>query len=119
MKLFRTVLFWMHLACGTVAAAFALGACLSEADVSEPEYDSSSDSLTVALQAEQQSWTASSGDSVSKSDTTLRLQANASGDSSRPSTPANPKTGRKTSTMMIVANTIDVRISSVASRTGG
>ena len=34
-----------------------------------------------------------------------------------PSTPANPKTGRKTSTMMIVANTIDVRISSVASRT--
>lgn len=64
-----------------VAAAFALGACLSEADVSEPEYDSSSDSLTVALQAEQQSWTASSGDSVSKSDTTLRLQANASGDS--------------------------------------
>ena len=45
------------------------------------------------------------------------MYANASGASRRPSTPDSPKMGRKTSTMMMVANTIDVRISSVASRT--
>ena len=45
------------------------------------------------------------------------MYAKASGASSRPSTPDSPKIGRKTSTMMIVAKTIDVRISSVASRT--
>jgi hypothetical protein len=63
-----------------VVAPFALAACLSEDEITEAEHDSASQSLTVALQAEQQSWTASSGDSVSASDTTLRLQANASGD---------------------------------------
>src|SRR5215470_2166414 len=45
------------------------------------------------------------------------MYANASGVRRRPSTPARPKIGRKTRTMMIVAKTIDVRISSVASRT--
>ena len=43
--------------------------------------------------------------------------AYASGVSRRPSTPDNPKIGRNTRTMMTVANTIDVRISTVASHT--
>lgn len=63
-----------------LAMPFLLAACLSENDVGEPDFDSSEHSLTVALQAEQQSWSTSSGDTASKSDTTLRLQANASGD---------------------------------------
>ena len=45
------------------------------------------------------------------------MYATASGVISRPSIPDNPEIGRNTSTMMIVAKTIDVRISSVASRT--
>ncbi|MDF3064755.1 MAG: Pectate lyase [Polyangiaceae bacterium] len=65
---------------GALAVPFFLAACLSEEDASEPDFDSSEHSLTVALQAEQQSWSTSSGDTASKSDTTLRLQANASGD---------------------------------------
>ncbi len=45
------------------------------------------------------------------------MYANANGVSSLPSTPDKPKIGRNTSTMITVAKTIDVRISSVASRT--
>ena len=45
------------------------------------------------------------------------MYASAKGVISRPSTPDRPKMGRNTRTMMIVAKTIDLRISSVASRT--
>jgi hypothetical protein len=66
-------------ASAVLAASTAFAACVVDSDVSE-EFETISQELVVAIQAESQTWAASSGDSISKSSTNVRLQANASGD---------------------------------------
>lgn len=62
-----------------VASSLGLGAC--SAAMESPESDLSlSQELTVRFEGEGQTWTTSSGDSISKSSSNARLQANASGD---------------------------------------
>lgn len=62
-----------------LVASFGLVACMADIGGSN-DIEARSDELTVALQGETQNWTASSSDTISKSSTTARLQANASGD---------------------------------------
>ena len=56
-----------------------IGGCSGEANAPD-SVDSVSDALTATLQAESQTWTTSSGDSISASSSNARLQANATGD---------------------------------------
>lgn len=67
----------------TFALVLGLGGCASDLafDDDSADFDVAQDALTTRIQAETQSWTASSGDSSSATSSTLRLNANASGDS--------------------------------------
>src|SRR5262245_41078208 len=75
----RTVLFTYGL---LVVLPFAGTACLSEEEAAgDDEVVNLEQELTLRIEGEAQSWTTSSGDSVSLSSSNARLQANASGDS--------------------------------------
>ncbi|HEY2406417.1 MAG TPA: pectate lyase, partial [Polyangiaceae bacterium] len=60
-------------------SCLGVGACSAPADPPESEANLS-EGLTLRLEGEAQTWTQSSGDSISKSSTNARLQANASAD---------------------------------------
>src|SRR5678816_4337219 len=69
-----------RLALAGILPLLGLGACLLEGGTPD-DFDTVSQDLTQALQGESQSWTTSSGDSISASSSNARLQANAVGDS--------------------------------------
>ncbi len=74
-----------------VALFFILGGCMLQPQTIEDEegddFDIAQAALTTRIQAEAQSWTSSSGDSVSATSSTLRLNANAAGDNFKFTTP--------------------------------
>lgn len=73
----------------TMMLLLGIGGCATGAEDVEGDvgdFEVAQDALTSRIQAETQSWTSSSGDSTSPTTSTLRLNANASGDTFKFST---------------------------------